>query len=387
MELEKNQPTKGSWDSDWKAAEAKAQAFEEKTNGKQWKSANEGSGKDGAEEPQAGGGQEELQGAADDQSGQVEQPERPSEGQGSGDDDEHQRQASQQGGPESLERAERIARIKADAEALGWQVEANAVTVADRAKFREEKRNFRNKLAAEADEAKRYLQDMAERHKEDIERARGLKEAIENNDLDGVARAVGRGSWNELSDEAFKRQLSPEHKELIQLRRQNAENERKRKEHEARAESEARAREAHQQRQKYRVELSKEIAGLRDKTLAAFADDPSFVQSVMDYQEEEWDGHETISVGEAAKKAFADARALYDKLSKRIGARATKQPEDDSEPTGEANNAEQQRRKSPKTVPQKEVTDASANANQDQLDERAWSNKWAAQLKNSHPDS
>src|SRR6187549_2729954 len=53
MELEKNQPIKGSWDSDWKAAEAKAQAFEEKTNGKQWKSANEGSGKDGAEEPQA----------------------------------------------------------------------------------------------------------------------------------------------------------------------------------------------------------------------------------------------------------------------------------------------------------------------------------------------
>ncbi len=383
MDPNQNAPTKGSWEQDWEAATAKAAAYEESQNAK--KSADAGANKDGAKEPEASGGEEGVQGAEDDQSGQIEQPEGSGEGSGSGDDDERQREASQQGRPEQVDRAARIARLKADAKELGWEVEANAVTVADRARFREEKRTFRQKLQAEAEEARAYLESEARKHGEGVQRAQKLQEAIDNNDLDGVARAIGRGSWNELTDEAFRRQMSPEHKELMELRRQRAEGERIRKQQAAEAETAARAREAHMQRQKYEKELASQIGALKDPVLAAFADDPMFVQGVMHYQQQEWDGEETISVQEAAKKALADAQAVHDKLSKRLGARAAPKPETQV-PTSEATNAEQQRRKSPKNVSQREASDASANAD-GEFDEKAWTKKWSAQLKTSHPDN
>jgi hypothetical protein len=108
------------------------------------------------------------------------------------------------------------------------------------------------------------------------------------------------------------------------------------------------------------------------------------VQGVMYYQEQEWDGEETISVAEAAKKALADARSLHDKLAKRLGARTAITSEVEG-PTSEAGSAEPQRRKSPKNVSQREASDASANADNG-FDEKAWTRKWAAQLKNSQPE-
>jgi hypothetical protein len=104
----------------------------------------------------------------------------------------------------------------------------------------------------------------------------------------------------------------------------------------------------------------------------------------MYYQEQEWDGEETIPVAEAAKRALADVQAVHAKLSKRLGVRAAQEPEVDV-PTSGAN-AEQQRRKSPKNVSQREASDASATAN-GAFDEQAWTKKWATQLKNSQPDS
>jgi len=281
---------------------------------------------------------------------------------------------------EAKPRAERIKALREEAEALGLEYEGNAVTVSDRAKFREEKRNMKNKLAADRQAFEQEASEATKRLEAGAEKATRLEAAIEANDLDGIAQAMGQQSWNHLSEQALKRQLNPEHQELMRLRRENrekGENEKKliKEQEEARQEQQRQV-----ARQNYRTDVSEKLS--KTKKFKSFADDPLFLSGVLKHQEDNWDGEETLSLEEAGELALKDARLIYDKLHERFGGQAASQPENNTSASGTV--AEKPGRKAPpKTVSQSEVADASGTDNSGEFDEAAWLKRWSAPIKDS----
>lgn len=107
-------------------------------------------------------------------------------------------------------------------------------TVAERARWREQKRAERAKLAAERDrmiaEVRAEAAKVEERaaHTARVAKAMDLFEA---GDLDGFAEAMGRRSWNVLQEEALHSMTSPVYKQLREMQRreeQRAEEDRRR---------------------------------------------------------------------------------------------------------------------------------------------------------------
>lgn len=363
-----------SWAENWAAAEQAAAAAEK------------GESDEGQQEGVLGSGSEEDVSGQDETSGDEESP---ADAEDRGDEQESQPEVaadSAGGDAPAISRADRLKALREEAQALGLEFEGNAVTVADRAKFRAERREMRAKIQAERDRYQAELQQTAEKLEEQVRVAARIQEALERNDLDGIAQAIGRESWNHLSEEALKQQLSPEHRELLKLKRERAEQERRAAEQQRQQKAQQAAQEEARAREAYQKKISKDVAAI--KAYKAFAGDPLFVAGIVRHQEEHWDGEETISLEEAAELALKDARLIYDKLHEQFGGQAALQPE--KQPAGGAKSTEKPGgKRPPKTVSQSEVADASRTDKSADFDNEAWLKKWTTPIKDSavSPDS
>jgi hypothetical protein len=432
----RDQPTTTSWSNDWKQAERKAKAFEEKFNGnaskqKREQPADEGPDDDGAREPEADGKEEGLEEASGSE-GRTSKPRQRAEERGreSSDVDEGPRNASrkgrvrrgvrveeqaspveeqepedededepEQGEPEgdSLKESkgrpkrhseadsEELAQFKAQAKKLGFDIDERQVAKQERISLRKERKEVRMRLAEQQQEVEQVLAQKASDLEAKYERAHRLQRAIEEDDLNGIAQAAGYKDWTEINKAFLNKQLNPQHKEMTALRRQLREREEReaaqQKEHLARQQNERRL----AQEREYKRDLQDDISDLEDKALAQFSDDPMFVDAVLHHQRRAFDGVETISVREAAKLAYDDARKLYETLHARFGGRATSKPGTSANGTAVEEPAEAtgKRRNPPKTVSQSQVADASENEDPNMLDERAWARKWSREIANS----
>jgi hypothetical protein len=375
QEINHDAPIGKTWSDDWAAAEKKADAYEERNSGDD----NEENEQRGSEEREGG---DEASGD-EESSSSGEEAQLGEEPDGDGLDERGERDVSregrvQRGDEEVKSRADRLKALRVEAAALGLEYEGNAVTVADRARLREEKRNLKARLAEDRAAFEEEAAETTSRLQARVTKASKLEAAIEANDLDAIAQAMGVQSWNHLSEQALKRQLNPEHKELMRLRKEQRDGEENRKAQEkAYKEHEANQRH-HEQRQNYQREIVTALH--QQKKYKAFADDPLFISGIMKHQEANWDGEETLSLEEAAELALKDARFIYDKLHAKFGPRTASQ----SEQSASGTSAEKQgRRAPPKTVSQSEVADASGTDRSGDFDQDAWLKKWSPKIKNS----
>jgi hypothetical protein len=271
--------------------------------------------------------------------------------------------------------------------AKGYEIHNRKVVSAERAKLWKK----REKLLAEVDQERAQAAAEIERHTSTLEekyrRAIDLQKAMDSDDLDGVASAFGHKDWNELNQHALKQRLSPEHKRVMALQ----------KELEQRKQAELKAQEKYQQEQQARLRQQKEreqldnladdLADMKVPHFQTLAKDPSFVAGTLNHLRNNWDGHETIPVQEAANLAYLDAKKLYEKLHTHFGGGARNAA---SEPTSGSTaeipatgGTDGKRRKPPKTISQTQVAEASAPQEFDPDDDDAWLAYHTKQLADS----
>ena len=386
-----DQPIGRTWSEDWAAAEEKAAAYHDEQSDNAAAAAGGESNEEHEQEQVGSGSEEDESGDSEAGSGQGgEQADLSSQsGEESHGGDEQdlggQREVSRDGGlqreQQVLNDSDRLKAVKVEAAALGLEFEGQTILTKERANFREEKRNMRNKLAAERQQFEEESRAVAERLEANNEKSTRLQTAIEANDLDGIATAMGVESWNHLTEQALKRKLNPEHKELMRLRREKREGELQgEKQRKLNEQQQAQGKQA-QARAQYRETIVAQTH--KSKKYKGFADDPMFIAGVLKHQEKNWDGEETISVGEASELALKDARLIYDRLHTRFSGQAASQPENQSA-DGTKSVEKSGRNTLPKTVSHSEVADASGNEDDSgDFDEAAWVRKWSKPIKDS----
>lgn len=367
----KDQPLTETWGGDWARAVAQADAYEENPDAGDTREDERPSGasEDSTPAADAGGGEGDVETDASAQPG--------GESTGGQESDDGQRDASQPGRvrrervPEAVD-DEALTAFKEKAEELGYTFDNRQVTSQERVSLRQERREMRQKLAAERQEVETILKQRVTEMESSHGKATALQKAVDGDDLDAVATALGFKDWADVNQSYLNKTLSPEHKEISALKKQM-------KAHEDRETKRVTdAKSAHEQEtrtakeKEYLADLSDDVGDLAESHLAAFAKDPAFVSGVLAYQKQHWDGVETISTKDAAELAYKDAQGLFNQLSKYFGSQETVTPET---PASGATTEKATRRRAPKTVSQREAADASQIDDDGDFDEGAWLKK------------
>jgi hypothetical protein len=223
------------------------------------------------------------------------------------------------------------AQFDALAKELGYTVDANAVTVNERVKWRNERQRDKQK-AAERDRAFEARVAQTEKNLESkFGRGAMAAEAWDKGDFDGLATALAgeKTSWKDLQGKAGKLLLSPEHKRIRELEdREQARERQAQQEQQAAAEQRQRAEQA-QARQQWHANLSQEMAASENQQLKALAKLPMFVSAIMDIQGEAYQrGEELPTPEQALSRSYGgsplidNARNLWQSLSQAFGSPA-----------------------------------------------------------------
>lgn len=380
-----DQPLSKTWEGDWAKAQEQAESREEKIDDERKSTLHEAEGLDGsASESESSSVEDDAEASTSPQSGEE-------HAGGEVEDDGGQRSKSQS----RRERREREAEpvdppaeddaelieFKEKAEKLGYTFDDRQVTKQERISLRQERREMRQKLAEEKSGVVADLEKRVADFEEKYAGMTALKKAVDSDDLDGVASALGHKDWRALNTSFLNKTLSPEHREVQALKQKL----KVREDNEAKAAKEVegtRAKAALSAKEKeYKADLSDDIGDLAETHLAAFAKDPAFVQGVFRHQKESWDGVETLSTKEAAELAYKDAKGLFDSLSKFFGNQEATTSE---KPASGATAEKTSRRRAPKTVSQRTAAEASPIDNSDELDEKAWTAKWSKRMDEAH---
>lgn len=257
------------------------------------------------------------------------------------------------------------------------------VTVAERAKWREDKRKQRAAIAAERERAMAEIRAAADEVRSQYGGIVTAKKALEDGDFDGFAQALGYDDWRKLNSETLKRFQSPEYQRVQNLERQLKERTEREARERAEAQRASQQRAEQEQREQYIGSLEGELAATGDAALTELGKDPAFRRAVFDVQQREWDGSETVSVEEAARQALQSARSAYDRLHKIFGGQAALQPEGASAPAPRSGSASVQpgaRRRASRSVTHAQAAEASPPGKVLDVDSPEWMQMAARRL-------
>ncbi len=260
------------------------------------------------------------------------------------------------------------AQFEALAKELGFKLDGQTVSVAERAQFREQRRKFNESTAAQqAQFDAKFKAQLAE-----LDAPRAAFAAWQAGDYDGFAKALGEGDWNGLNRKAIQRHADPNYKLVQELRDKEAKREADEKAAKERAQREQKERATAQQVQTYKVNLGKLASESSDPVARAFADDPMFLDAVYLVQAENFvEGQDPISIEDAIRLSprrggsplLEELRALYKRAA---AAFAAEQESDRHTQKAESATAESPRaapalvKKTVTSISTKKATEASA---------------------------
>lgn len=265
------------------------------------------------------------------------------------------------------------------------------VSVAERRKFRQQKREAFEKVAAERARLAQE-REAAERYYAPLLEAQQLFEA---GDIDGAMKKAFGLDISEANKRVLKREANKDPR-VDKLEREAAE---LRRQVQAREEAERRAYEQRvsaQKRQEWLADQSAELEQHED--LAPFAKNEWLLDGIYHVQEEHWDGHETLSAAEAAAEYLerlrndAQARQAFEALSRVFGNQGAAIPEGAKAPAVRGSKASPARpggKAPPKSFSQRSAAEASAPdriAPDDPQRDIKLRNKFAAMLEQSSPE-
>lgn len=204
----------------------------------------------------------------------------------------------------------------------GFVVEGGKVVPRERHAFREERRQARAELqkareAFDAEAGKTKAQLQAEGRA-----VYAAKRALDADDFDGFAQALGHKDWNALNEKVINRFADPNYKRLQELERDKQQREQREAQQREQQIAQAKQQQELAAQAEYKQGLSATMAESSDPFVAAMADDPAFVNAIFRIQEQHFDGHETITAEEAVRLKPKDGgsplletlRGLYNRL-------------------------------------------------------------------------
>lgn len=166
--------------------------------------------------------------------------------------------------------------------------ESEAVSVSERAEFRNHQRREREKLAAERAAWEKEKATPPE-DRQLVEWAKRLKDAKERGDPEAFAKELDEADFNSMQENWIKRLADPNYQELKRIQRELDE----RKKREEQQETEARERQTNQERAQMRQKvidgMSERSSKSTDKLAVAMAKDPGFLGVIYQIQAENWD--------------------------------------------------------------------------------------------------
>lgn len=228
---------------------------------------------------------------------------------------------------------------------LGMEMEDRRVTTAERAAFREERRQAKEALAslerdtmARLDAATKAREEQSAKDAPRFDKLSQFERAIGEGDHEAMAKIAGFENYDKLQEHIIALKSDPAYKRLMAVEEKAARIERETKEREeasekARAEQEARLTAEQQQqeqarvRNEYMTQLSAQMAKSNDPLVKAMSDDPSFVGAVFRVQQEHWDGEQTLTPEQAIRTAakgaqnplMAELKRLHERLAPIFG--------------------------------------------------------------------
>lgn len=272
------------------------------------------------------------------------------------------------------------------AKELGYKVDGQGVSKEERFGFREEKRKWNRK----AQEQAAQFQQQLKATNDYFAPLHPAVEAVKAGDYDQAIRKlaefakdeeVAREGLNGASKRYLKR-AAGEDPRVDELARWKAQREREDAER-AEAEQTQRQQQLEQrQREEFTKAKAAELAALPDPALAKLAALPRFAPSVVAYMEQHWDGYETVSLEEAADAVAKQARAAYDELHQVFGDPDPSTQESAGNGAASRSGKATVGKKKPPTAPVGRNS-AEASRRDDNLDDRAWKQKWAGALKSA----
>lgn len=222
--------------------------------------------------------------------------------------------------------------LKKLAEKLGLIVNDKGVTKRDIAAFTDKKRRVLNKLNQDRQEFNRQVEAAKAHFGEREKPLSAFQQALENQDLDGLAKIAGFENWNALQAVQLKRLEDPSYHEIQKLKAEReAERVAKEKaeaEHRARLEAENRSRGI----QNYKLNLSKAAAASKDPLAKTMHDDRMFIETIYSVQKDLVDPltGKTVSIEEAldvelpnGKTLRQNLKAHYEKLASVYGGKTS----------------------------------------------------------------
>ena len=223
----------------------------------------------------------------------------------------------------------KLDQLQALAKELGFELEANRVSVAERHKFRELRRTQQQQLAEQEQAIFAKLDQARQQFGSKLTRAEEIEKAIASLDPDQIAKVAGYESYDKFQEAMLAKATDPNYVRIRQLEQREAEraaaDERARQEHERQL-----AAQSQQQREhRYLGELTTMMKGSKNQVVAALAEDPRFARTVMTIQREHYDPatkstlspEQAIKVGvKGAQRALEDEmRGMYERLHKAFG--------------------------------------------------------------------
>lgn len=225
---------------------------------------------------------------------------------------------------------DRRAELESIAKELGYSLDGNVVTVAERADWRATKKREHDALAAR-EQAVKALESSAGSN-EQVKRATAILDAIEKGDPEGFAAAVGTKDFNEFQESFIKRLADPNYKELRELQKWRDEEKGRAEKTEQEAAQRAEQQKRGELRAGYMKNLSETASKSTDKLAATMADDPMFLNVLFQIQSENWDPTEqkTLTIEQALDRGVRgskttlreELKGLYERLGKAFGAAA-----------------------------------------------------------------
>jgi hypothetical protein len=277
-------------------------------------------------EAAGGGAEEEVEETAEETAEETSEESTEEEASDVEEDEEEESEESDEDADEETEEApekaaadEELAQLKKLAEKHGFVLNDKGITKRDVAAFTDKKRRLNQKFVKERTELiKDYNSRVAQ-----LEPIRApfeaFNKALQENDLDELAKIAGFEGWNDLQAERLKTMNDPNYQKMRAIEKER--NEEKAAREREKQEHERRMQQQEQQRalQEYHINLSRKAAASKDPLAKAMHDDPLFIKTIVSLQKDLIDPltRKTVSIEQALDYELPNGKTLRTNLEER----------------------------------------------------------------------
>lgn len=286
--------------------------------------------------------------------------------------EEQPAELTKEGEPDKLEQLEALAKE------LGFEFNGEKVQNAHFVKLRQKAKADRDKLEAKAQERIQQIEDAKAQLEARYQPFEAVRAAAESGDFDALAKSLGHESFQKMAL-AHLNGSTQEGAQRLKMQREMQELRAQQEAYAKRVQEQQQQASAQQARQQYIGKVAETLG--QYKETQAWVSNPEIVEAVVSVQQQSANaqGIPTLSIEQAAQALIQQARTQRDTLSTLLG--TTPQKGEEAAGRASPDSAENNKKKTPKTVSQKARVEAGNSADDEEFDNDAWLKRSLARME------